>query len=166
MTSERGDIRSYDYRFRGWSLLFTAFFLLVSSAMMLVLAKIDPDSFIGIPLASGMGSLLYIASAAGLAALFGILFVRTRSQKGSNRDICFEAHQISLPKSLYSNARVTIPYRSITSVELQSLRRSASQAITINYDNQSVLIADLGFETKAEFHKVYDQLQKRRSGSS
>ncbi|MCT4654936.1 MAG: hypothetical protein N4A65_03900 [Cohaesibacter sp.] len=157
---------SYDYRFRGWSLLFAGFSLLLFSAAMIFLAIIDPDSFIGFPSPYGMGRLLYIASAISLALLLAMLLKRARDQKTSCRTIYFDKHELTLPKSLYSNTRLTIPYSAITGIELQSLRRSASQSIVINYGDQSVLISDLGFETKTEFRAVHCQLEQRLSGAS
>ena len=117
---------TYEYRLRGWSLLFVAFVLLFMGSMMLFMAFIEPDAFIGVPLAPNMGFLLYGISGIALFVLFAMILMRVRSQKSANRVIRLGLVSVAFPKSLYSNAIVEIPYTSIDRLELERVSRAAT----------------------------------------
>ncbi|WP_373237766.1 hypothetical protein [Cohaesibacter celericrescens] len=149
----------YDYRLRGWSLLFTAFFLIIMGGLLLFMSIVEPDAFVGVPLAPHVGSVLYGICGVGSFVLVVMIFLRVRSQKNSDRSIRFGVNSVTLPKSLYSNVRIEILYTSIRGLKRERVSRAATNFITIEYGDTCLRLSDMGFETSIDFQAVYSQLK-------
>ena len=152
---------SYPYRLQGPSVSLIGLLIAIFGGLMLFMAWSEPDRFIGLPVGSPVGALLYGALA---AIAFGVIFMMARawlSQRNGERQIIFMTDRVLLPKSPFTNQLIAIPYASIKSVRQQSASRAAMRFIVIKHDKGHTQIANFGFQTTEAFEAVFEELRKK-----
>lgn len=152
---------TFPYRLQGPSLTVIGLLIGVFGFLMVFMAWLEGDRFIGVPVGYPIGALLYLAIAAVAFLAIFLMAKAWQSQRKGGRDITFEQDRVYLPKTPFSNEIISIRYASIQEVSQQSVSRAAMTFIRIKHDLGTTQISDLGFETTDMFEDVYRLLRKR-----
>ncbi len=156
---------TYVYKLNGPATSAVTLFILIFSGLMVFLAFLEPDKFIGIQIGLPFGAMAYGALAAGALFLSIRLVWIWSNQRNSTRAISLQAEAITLPKSVTSNREITIPYSNITKLNYLKIARTSLNVIQIHHDKGITQISDLGFSTQDEFSEIYDNLRQKVSKS-
>ncbi|HAT87495.1 hypothetical protein [Cohaesibacter gelatinilyticus] len=156
---------TYVYKLNGPATSAVTLFILIFSGLMVFLAFLEPDKFIGIQIGLPFGAMAYGALAAGALFLSIRLVWIWSNQRNSTRAISLQAEVITLPKSVTSNREITIPYSNITKLNYLKIARTSLNVIQIHHDKGITQISDLGFSTQDEFSEIYDNLRQKISKS-
>ncbi len=151
----------FSYKLRGWAVVFTSIFLFIFAGLMIFMAIIEPDIFLGLKLASPGGTIAYGALAVLSLGLIILLIKRHSVQKGTDRVIVFGAQSITLPESLASPSLITLRYDTINKVEYETASRAAMKFIRLDHNGTHTRISDMGFEHQQDFNKVYSLLREK-----
>ena len=153
--------RIFPYRLQGPSLSVIGLLIGIFGFLMVFMAWLEGDRFIGMPVGYPVGGLLYLALAVMAFLAIFLMTQAWQSQRNGRREIVFDQDRLYLPKNLFSNTVISIRYISIRQVSQQSASRAAMTFIRIEHDFGITQISDLGFETSEMFEDVYRLLRKR-----